>query len=97
MEEWIYWLIAAILLALLELILPGFVLLCFGFAAMVTAMICLLHPGIVLEIVSFIIFTIISTSWHTPLLPPAYETKGGISGDKRSRTHWRRSYRHGRN
>ncbi len=78
MEEWIYWLIAAILLALLELILPGFVLLCFGFAAMVTAMICLLHPGIVLEIVSFIIFTIISLVGIRPFFLRHMKPRGGL-------------------
>jgi len=60
MDPWFYWLIAGILLILLELMFSGAVLLCFGFSATFTSLISLLGLTIELQIISFIILTIIA-------------------------------------
>jgi membrane protein implicated in regulation of membrane protease activity len=57
---WFYWLIGAVVLTILELIFSGFVLLCFAFAAFATSIMSLLDLGMELQILSFIVFTIIS-------------------------------------
>lgn len=57
---WFYWLIGALILILLELVFSGFVLLCFGFASLMTVIVCLLGAKIELQIFSFVLFTVIS-------------------------------------
>lgn len=57
---WFYWMIAAIVLALLELLIQGFVLLCFAFAALITCGVSLLGASLNIQLFSFIVFTIIS-------------------------------------
>ncbi len=59
MNPWFYWSVSAILLILLELFFSGFVLLCFGFAALATSILSLLGIGIEFQILLFAIFTIV--------------------------------------
>lgn len=75
---WFYWLIAAILLILLELLFSGFVLLCFGFAAFLTTIVSLLKAGIELQILSFIVFTVIAFVTVRPFFLKHMKPKGGL-------------------
>jgi len=60
MDPWFYWLIAGIILILFELVFPGYVLLCFGFSALITSVMALLGFQIEFQILSFIILTTIA-------------------------------------
>ncbi len=57
----IFWFVAGLVLFLLELIIPGFVIIFFGVGAWVTAIVCLIHdPGINIQIIIFAITSVIS-------------------------------------
>ncbi len=75
---WFYWLICAIVLILLELLFSGFVLLCFGFAAFFTSIICLLGAGIEIQILSFIVFTVIAFVTVRPFFLKHMKPKEGL-------------------
>ncbi|MBX5438814.1 MAG: NfeD family protein [Thermoflavifilum sp.] len=75
---WFYWLIGAIVLMLLELLFSGFVLLCFGFAALLTSLISLLGIGVELQLLSFIIFTVIAFVTIRPFFLRHMAPKGGL-------------------
>lgn len=78
MEAWICWVIAAVLLALLELLLSGFVLLCFAVASACTAFVSLLHARTELQIVSFITFTVASLVFIRPFFLKHMKPRGGL-------------------
>jgi membrane protein implicated in regulation of membrane protease activity len=78
MGPWIYWLIGAIILALLELVLSGFVLLCFGFAALLTALTSLLNVGLEAQIFSFIAFTVVALVVIRPFFLRHMKPRGGL-------------------
>ena len=78
MNPWFYWLVGAVTLILLELMFSGFVLLCFGFAALVTSIVSLLGGGLQFQILSFIIFTVISFVTIRPLFLRHMKPKGGL-------------------
>jgi inner membrane protein len=57
----IIWFIIGLALFLLELVLPGFVILFFGVGAWITALLCLIaHPGVNLQIIVFAVTSVIS-------------------------------------
>ena len=60
MSAWFYWLLAAVLLILLEVMTSGFVLLCLGISACLTAIISIIGISIEMQLFSFIIFTTIT-------------------------------------
>jgi membrane protein implicated in regulation of membrane protease activity len=78
MEPWIYWLVGSIILALLELILSGFVLLCFGFAALLATLISLLKVGLEVQVFSFIAFTVLSLVIIRPFFLKHMKPRGGL-------------------
>lgn len=78
MDPWFYWLIAGILLILLELMFSGFVLLCFGFSALITSLISLLGFQIEIQIFSFILLTIISFVTIRPFFLKHMKPKEGV-------------------
>jgi membrane protein implicated in regulation of membrane protease activity len=78
MASWIYWFIAAIVLLFLELVLSGFVLLCFGFAALATVLVCLLRAGAELQMFSFIVFTVVSLVIIRPFVLKHMKPKDGL-------------------
>jgi len=57
---WLYWLIAALILILLELLFSGFVLLCFGFAALIAMLVSLIGGSLELQVFTFILGTVIA-------------------------------------
>jgi membrane protein implicated in regulation of membrane protease activity len=75
---WFYWLIGAVVLVLLELLISGFVLLCFGFASFITAIVCLLGAVIELQILSFIIFTVLAFVTIRPFFLRHMKPKEGL-------------------
>jgi len=78
MDPWFYWLMAGIILILLELMISGFVLLCFGFAAILTSFIGLLGFQLEGQIFSFIILTIIAFVTIRPFFLKHMKPKQGI-------------------
>ena len=57
----LFWFLLGLAFFLLELIIPGFVIIFFGFGAWVTSLICLLaNPGLDLQIIIFSITSILS-------------------------------------
>ncbi|MCX6330704.1 MAG: NfeD family protein [Bacteroidia bacterium] len=55
------WFIIALVLFLLELVVPGFVIFFFGIGALVTALVCLIaHPGINIQIIIFAVISVLS-------------------------------------
>lgn len=57
----VLWFIIGLALFLLELVLPGFVILFFGVGAWITALLCLIaHPGTNLQIIVFAVTSVIS-------------------------------------
>jgi len=78
MDPWFYWLISAVVLILLELIFSGFVLLCFGFAALVTSIFSLLGTGLELQILSFTVATVISFVTIRPFFLKHMKPKEGV-------------------
>lgn len=78
MNPWFYWLVGAVILVLLELVFSGFVLLCFGFAALATSIISLLGAGLELQILSFIIFTVVSFVTIRPFFLRHMKPKEGV-------------------
>lgn len=55
------WFIIAVVLFLLELVVPGFVIFFFGIGALVTALVCLVaHPGINIQIIIFAVISVLS-------------------------------------
>ena len=78
MDPWFYWLIAGILLIILELMFSGFVLLCFGFSALLTSFFALLGFQIEIQIFSFIILTIFSFVTIRPFFIKHMKPKEGI-------------------
>jgi membrane protein implicated in regulation of membrane protease activity len=55
------WFIIALVLFLLELVVPGFVIFFFGIGALITALVCLiLHPGINIQIIIFAVMSVLS-------------------------------------
>jgi membrane protein implicated in regulation of membrane protease activity len=57
----IFWFVAGLLLFLLELMIPGFVIIFFGVGAWITAIVCLIHdPGINTQIIIFAVTSILS-------------------------------------
>jgi len=57
----IFWFVAGLVLFLLELIIPGFVIIFFGVGAWVTAIVCLIHdPGINTQIIIFAVTSVLS-------------------------------------
>ena len=79
MEPWVIWLIISIILISLELLFSGFVLLCFGFAAIITSIITLSGVRIEVQIFSFIIFTIIAFITVRPFFLKHMKPAGEIS------------------
>lgn len=63
---------------LLELLFSGFVLLCFGFAAFLTSVVSLLKAGIELQILSFIVFTVIAFVTVRPFFMRHMKPKEGL-------------------
>jgi len=78
MDPWFFWLIAAVLLVLLELVFSGFVLLCFGFAAFATSIISLVGDALELQILSFIVFTVIAFVAIRPFFLKRMKPKEGF-------------------
>lgn len=78
MDTSFYWLIVAVLLVLLELIFSGFVLLCFGFAALATCIVTFFGGGLKLQILSFIVFTVIGFVAIRPFFLKRMKPKGGF-------------------
>ncbi len=78
MGPWIYWLVGALILALLELVLSGFVLLCLGFAALLTALISLLKVGLEVQVFSFIALIVLSLIIIRPFFLKHMKPKGGL-------------------
>jgi len=78
MDPWFYWLVGAVLLVLLELVFSGFVLLCFGFAALATSIVSSLGLGIELQILSFVLFTIVSFVTVRPFFLKHMKPKAGL-------------------
>jgi len=65
----LFWFLLGLGLLLLELILPGFVVIFFGLGAWVTALVCLVsNPGIDLQIIIFILTSLISLAFLRRLL-----------------------------
>ncbi len=57
----IFWFVAGLVLFLLELLIPGFVIIFFGVGAWVTAIVCLIHnPGVNIQIIIFAVTSILS-------------------------------------
>jgi membrane protein implicated in regulation of membrane protease activity len=57
----IFWFVAGLVLFLLELIIPGFVIIFFGVGAWITAIVCLIgNPGINIQIIIFALTSILS-------------------------------------
>jgi len=55
------WFVIGFLLFVLELVIPGFVIFFFGIGAWVTSLVCLIfEPGINLQVLVFIIFSVIT-------------------------------------
>jgi membrane protein implicated in regulation of membrane protease activity len=55
------WFIIALVLFLLELVVPGFVIFFFGIGALITALVCLIaHPGINIQIIIFAVISVLS-------------------------------------
>jgi membrane protein implicated in regulation of membrane protease activity len=55
------WFIIALVLFLLELVVPGFVIFFFGIGVLVTALVCLIaHPGINIQIIIFAVISVLS-------------------------------------
>ncbi len=76
---WFYWMIGAVFLALFELLIPGFFLLCFSFAAVLTCLVSLLGVGLNIQLISFIVFTIISLVTIRPLFLKHLKPKEGYT------------------
>lgn len=65
----LFWFLLGLGLLLLELVLPGFVVIFFGFGAWVTALVCLVaNPGLDLQIIIFTISSLISLIFLRRLL-----------------------------
>ncbi len=57
----IFWFVAGLVLFLLELMMPGFVIIFFGVGAWITAIVCLVHdPGINTQIIIFAATSVLS-------------------------------------
>jgi membrane protein implicated in regulation of membrane protease activity len=78
MDPWFYWLMAGIILVFLELMFSGFVLLCFGFASVLTSFLSLLGLQLEGQIFSFIILTIIAFVTIRPFFLKNMKPKEGV-------------------
>lgn len=78
MDPWFYWLVAGVLLILLELVFSGFVLICFSFATIATSLISLLKIGLNLQILCFIILTLVSFIALRPFFLKHMKPRGGL-------------------
>lgn len=65
----LFWFLLGLFLILLELALPGFVVIFFGLGAWITALICLVaNPGLDLQIIIFFITSILSLAFLRKML-----------------------------
>lgn len=55
----LYWLIAGIMLSLLEIIVPGFVLIWFGISAIITSFVAFLFPSFSVQLIVFLVLSTI--------------------------------------
>lgn len=68
MSAWHIWLIIAIALTIAEIFTPGFFLACLALAALFAAIMALLGAGLLLQILGFIIATIVILATIRPVL-----------------------------
>jgi len=69
----LFWFLLGLFLLLLELVLPGFVVIFFGLGAWVTALLCLVaNPGLDLQIIVFFVTSLISLVFLRRLLRKAF-------------------------
>ena len=59
MQDWFLWLIAGILLAILEIVTPGFVLACFSFGCFAAAIAATLDFNVTVQIAAFTVMTFV--------------------------------------
>ena len=74
-SAWQIWLIAAIILFIVELLNASFGIICFAFGAILAAIIDICGLGIVWQLVAFIIGTVLSFLFIRPVLLKWFESK----------------------
>ncbi len=80
--EWWYWLVAGFLMIGLELVIPSFTIIWFGFGALLVGVILVLVPSlpvwfqILLWAIASVLFTVL---WFKFLKPKGYRTHAGLS------------------
>ncbi len=74
-SPWQIWLIATIILFIIELINASFGIICFAFGAILAAIIDICGLGIVWQLVAFIIGTLLSFLFIRPILLKWFESK----------------------
>lgn len=78
----LFWFILGLVFLILELVLPGFVIIFFGIGAWLTSLVCLIfNPGLDLQIIIFSITSILSLLLLRKMLAKKFFNEGGKSPD----------------
>lgn len=78
----LFWFLLGLVFFLLELVIPGFVIIFFGFGAWVTSLVCLLaNPGLDLQIIIFSITSVLSLILLRNMFTKKFFNQGGSSPD----------------
>ena len=77
MAPWFYWIVGALVLTLLEVLLSGLVLMCFAFAAFMTAIVSIFGVSFEIQIITFIVSTVIAFVTIRPFFLKHMKTKEG--------------------
>ena len=76
----LFWFFLGLAFFLLELIIPGFVIIFFGFGAWITSLVCLIaNPGLDLQIIIFAVTSILSLILFRKMLTRRFFKEGGAS------------------
>lgn len=76
----LFWFLLGLAFFLLELVIPGFVIIFFGFGAWVTSLVCLLaNPGLDLQIIIFSITSVLSLILLRKMFTKKFFNQGGRS------------------